>query len=129
MCLGHDMRRPDRTELEYIILLFAALVPTAYDTVGFVIGLIQAANENGAREGPVLSYRSRERLRADGIVVVSSGSDHREDHNCNGRNDADPTGTANLVCFSGGRRGALSCLRSNRRNGEAGSGKSQCGFP
>jgi hypothetical protein len=33
------MRRPDRTELEFTVLLFAALAPTAYYTVCFLIGL------------------------------------------------------------------------------------------
>jgi hypothetical protein len=34
------MRRPDRTELEFTMLLFAGLVPTAYYTVRFVMGLL-----------------------------------------------------------------------------------------
>lgn len=34
------MRRPDRTELEFTMLLFASLVPTAYYTWHFVMGLI-----------------------------------------------------------------------------------------
>lgn len=34
------MRRPDRTELEFTMLLFAALVPLAYYTWRFVLGLI-----------------------------------------------------------------------------------------
>jgi hypothetical protein len=34
------MRRPDRTELEFAMLAFAALTPTAYYTVRFVMGLI-----------------------------------------------------------------------------------------
>jgi hypothetical protein len=34
------MRRPDRTELEFAMLLFMALVPTAYYTVRFVIELL-----------------------------------------------------------------------------------------
>jgi hypothetical protein len=34
------MRRLDRTELEFTLLLFAALVPTAYYTVRFVMGML-----------------------------------------------------------------------------------------
>ena len=33
------MRRPDRTELEFTMLLFAGLVPMVYYTVRFVINL------------------------------------------------------------------------------------------
>ena len=40
MSLAGDMRRPDRTELEFAVLLFAGLVPTAHYTVRFVMGLI-----------------------------------------------------------------------------------------
>ena len=34
------MRRPDRTELEFAMLLFMGLVPTAYYTVRYVMGLL-----------------------------------------------------------------------------------------
>jgi len=34
------MRRPDRTELEFTMLLFAGLVPLGYYTLRFVMGLI-----------------------------------------------------------------------------------------
>ncbi len=34
------MRRPDRTELEFTMLLFAGLAPLAYYTVQYVMGLI-----------------------------------------------------------------------------------------
>ena len=38
--LAGDMRSPDRTELEFTMLLFAALVPTAYYTVRYVMELL-----------------------------------------------------------------------------------------
>ena len=38
--LAGTMRRPDRTEAELAMLLFAGLVPTACYTVRFVLGLI-----------------------------------------------------------------------------------------
>jgi hypothetical protein len=34
------MRRPDRTELEFTLLLFAALMSTAYYTVRFVMEML-----------------------------------------------------------------------------------------
>jgi hypothetical protein len=34
------MRRPDRTELEFTMLLFADLAPLGYYTMRFVMGLI-----------------------------------------------------------------------------------------
>ena len=38
--LAGDMRRLDRTELEFTMLLFAGLVLVGYYTVRFVMGLI-----------------------------------------------------------------------------------------
>ena len=40
MGLASDMRRPDRTELEFTMLLFIGLAPVGYFTVWFVMGLI-----------------------------------------------------------------------------------------
>jgi hypothetical protein len=37
--LAGDMRRPNRTELEFAMLLVAGFVPTAWFTVRFVMGL------------------------------------------------------------------------------------------
>jgi hypothetical protein len=38
--LAANMHRPDRTELEFTMLLFAGLVPVGYYTVRSVMGLL-----------------------------------------------------------------------------------------